>query len=129
MTPPKKKPSFLRIIAWNANGLSNKLQEFREFVTRFQVDVALVSETHLKPSHRANVANFKCHRNDRLTGRGGGTAIYVKNNLDHYEVPLPVLEIETTAIVVNTLQGQLAIISCYNSPFNTIQKPDFPAVF
>ena len=70
----KNKPKFLRVVAWNANSINPKLQEFKEFLARFKVDVALISETHLKPCHRANIANYSSYRNDRLTGRGGGMA-------------------------------------------------------
>ena len=126
----KRKPTSLKFAAWNANSLGNKLREFREFLPRLQVDVALVSETNHKPSHRANVPNYKCYRNDRLTGRGGGTAVYIKNNIDHHELPLPPdLEIEITAIMVNSAQGPLAIISAYNPPHNTLKNNDISQIF
>ena len=130
MTPTKNNPSFLKIVAWNANSIGNKLQELREFLPRFRVDVALISETHLKPSHRSNIANYKCYRNDRLTGRGGGTAIYIKTNIDHYLLPTPPnLELEATPIIINSAQGKLAIVSCYNPPKNILSRQDITTLF
>ena len=120
----------MKIIAWNANSIRNKLQELREFLPRFQVDVALICETYLKPSHRANIANYICYRNDRLTGKGGGTAIYIKSTIDHYLLPTPPdLEMEITSIMINTSKGPLAIISGYNHPRHLITSSDISTIF
>ena len=126
----KNKPKFLRVVAWNANSINSKLQEFKEFLARFKVDVALISETHLKPCHRANIANYSSYRNDRLTGRGGGTAIYIKHNIDHVELPLSdILNIEISAVQINTARGQIALVAGYNPPSKPLSKEDFKHIF
>ena len=126
MTSYKKKPKFLRLLTWNANGINNKKHEFREFLCREMVDVALLSETHLKPNLRANIPNYNCYRNDRMDGRGGGTAIYIKRTLDHYPINNPnCLGLESTIININTAMGNLSIVSCYNSPNSTLSENDF----
>ena len=98
-TPKTNKPSFLKICAWNANGITNKIPELREFLARLKIDIALINETHLKPSLRANVANYRCYRSDRLTGAAGGTPIYIKNNIPHHILPTPdSMELEVSVI-------------------------------
>ena len=130
MTSIKKKPSFLRLVAWNANSIVSKIQELREFLIRFRVDVALIGETHLKTNHRANIANYKCYRNDRLTGRGGGTAVYIKSNIDHHVLPTPPdLTLEITPVCINTIHGELVVVACYNSPLNAIIRDDISTLF
>lgn len=82
-----KIPSTLNILSSNANSLCNKKLELEQFLSTHCIDIALVQETHFKPSTTANIQNYKLYRNDRTTHKGGGTAIYVKCNLRHYELP------------------------------------------
>jgi hypothetical protein len=59
------------------------------------------------------------HRNDRQTGRGGGTGVYIKRCIDHYALITPAMrnEIEATCVVVRTASsGSLKIVSAYNPP-------------
>ena len=122
----KRNPSFLKIIAWNANGIPNKILEFRDFLAREKVDVALISETHLKPNRQVKVPNFDCYRTDRLNGRAGGTAIYIKNSIKHEEVVLPTdLEIECTCVKISTSRGYLFLVACYNPPKSRLAESDF----
>ena len=108
------------------NGIHAKIAEFRDFLIREKVDVALLCETHLKPCKSANVANYSCYRTDRLNGRGGGTAIYIKRSIDHHQVSNLVDPIiEATIVKINTALGNLHIVSCYNSPNSTLTDADF----
>jgi hypothetical protein len=36
----------LRVVLWNANGLSNHKLEFQTFLDMHKIDIALISETH-----------------------------------------------------------------------------------
>ena len=90
------------------------------------MDVALVSETHLKPCNRANIANFELYRTDRLTGAKGGTAVYIKKSLEHQQVGNPNnLQIESTIVKIYTQQGNLIMASCDNPPSSMLQESDF----
>ena len=123
-------PKYLRILAWNANGLNKRIHEFREVLHRLKIDVALISESHLKPSIRANVPNYQQYRTDRLNGRNGGTAIYIKKSISHVEVPIPEsFTIETTLIKVHSRSGDLYIAACYNSPLKDFVNQDFDHLF
>ena len=120
------KPKYLNIVAWNANGIRLKLQEFREFLARTKIDVALINETHLKPSHRANVPNYVVYRNDRLNGRAGGTAIYIKKSIPHGELLIPdEMSLEMSLIQIDTTRGKLFLGACYNPPSKSAIKNDF----
>lgn len=116
-------------MAWNANGLRTKIHEFREFLPRLGVDIALVSETHLKPGHRVGISNYLHYRNDREIGRGGGTAIFIKSNLPHSEIPTPAnLQIEATLVQVQTRTGSITIGSLYNPPTKKLEKADLESL-
>ncbi|GLV46605.1 hypothetical protein CBL_20890, partial [Carabus blaptoides fortunei] len=66
------------------------------------------------------------YRKDR-DGAGGGTAIYVKQTLDHSEIDLPVLQtLEANAVVLNTnSMGPIRVVSAYQQPTRNIIPADF----
>lgn len=106
----------LRLVHWNANGLHDQGNEFRDYIQAEDLDIMCVNETHLKEPRAVKVANYKCYRNDRV-GPGGGTAIYVRSGLSHYVLPVPPLTcIEATAIVLETGRLPIVIVSVYNPP-------------
>ena len=39
-------PTPLRVVLWNANGLSNHKLELQAFLDRHKIDIALISEKH-----------------------------------------------------------------------------------
>ncbi|GFU16756.1 probable RNA-directed DNA polymerase from transposon X-element [Trichonephila clavipes] len=78
-------PIGLSLCSWNANGLLRKYAELRIFIEKHSPDILLIQETHLRPSHNLNIANYTCHRNDRISDgprTAGGTLILVKNSLN-----------------------------------------------
>ncbi|GFX66172.1 probable RNA-directed DNA polymerase from transposon X-element [Trichonephila clavipes] len=94
----------LSLISWNANGILNKILEFKLFVEKYSPDVILIQETHLQPVHKFSVANYKCYRNDRITDgpASGGTLILIKKSIPHFNTPTPQLYyIEATTVTIN----------------------------
>ncbi|GFU51515.1 probable RNA-directed DNA polymerase from transposon X-element [Trichonephila clavipes] len=94
----------LSLISWNANGILNKIHEFKLFVEKYSPDVILIQETHLRPVHKFSVANYKCHRNERVTDgpASGGTLILIKKSIPHFNTPTPQLYyIEATTVTIN----------------------------
>ena len=125
-TPIKTNPKHLRILAWNANGVRAKILELRELLCRLKIDIALISESHLKPNQRVSVPNYLQYRTDRLDGRGGGTAIFIKKNINHAEIPIPDnINIETTLIKIISASGDVYVAACYNPPQNDLVQEDF----
>lgn len=127
--PQIRRLDSLIFATWNAESLCPRLQEFQLFLQDCNVDVCLVTETHLKPGVRANIANYTCHRTDRLTA-GGGTAIYVRNSIRHYPAPsLALRTIETTSVAIETSQGTITFVAAYRQPKGTLPADDAFALF
>ncbi|GFV83592.1 probable RNA-directed DNA polymerase from transposon X-element [Trichonephila clavipes] len=97
-------PDWSQFVSWNANGLLRRNAELRIFIEKHSPDIFLIQETHLRPSHTFNIANYTCHRNDRISDgprTAGGTLILVKNSLKHYCLPTPPLRaLEATNIIL-----------------------------
>lgn len=131
MIPMDTKPKELHILSWNANGISNKKIELEELIHDNNIDIFLLQETFLKPSHSFSIANYKIYRNDRLTGRQGGTLIGIKKNLIHQRTQnLQTQEIENTSIEISMDDGSTyTIISAYLSPLKNILTEDLDILF
>jgi len=50
----------LRIIVWNADGVSTKLPEVKCIVRRHEIDVLLLSETHCKGTETPKLFGLHC---------------------------------------------------------------------
>lgn len=108
----------LQTAYWNANGsvITHK-GEIIEFLKEYNIDVFFINESWLKPSKKFQLPNYITYRDDRLTNKGGGTAILVKINIDHRLAhSFSSSNIESTAVVVNTFSGPLKLISVYVPP-------------
>lgn len=78
----------LQFVHLNARSLYHKVQALKEDILKPNIGVLGISETWLKasiPDSLLNAQNFSLVRNDRKRGRGGGTCMYVNNNLE-YEI-------------------------------------------
>jgi exonuclease III len=67
-----------KVITFNANGILRQRYEFGKQLQDLHIDVALFSETQLKPHERYSIQNYHFYRNDRHPGRKGGIAVAVK---------------------------------------------------
>jgi exonuclease III len=106
----------LTILFWNANGLNNKINEFRDFAENSDIDIILIQEAKLNPEHRCNISNYSLYRKDRprvpRRQAQGGIAIYVKRNLNHYEInDLATDNLESNSIMVLSNNNQKILIS------------------
>jgi exonuclease III len=81
----------LKILSFNANGILRQRHELSKQLEDLRIDVALFSETHLKPYEKFFLQNYHVYRIDRYPGRKGGTAIAVRKGIPHNHVNLPLL--------------------------------------
>jgi hypothetical protein len=79
----------LKVLAFNSNGIGRQRYELSKQLQDLHVDVALFSETHLKPHETFYIPNFHFYRTDSHPGRNGGTAVAVRKGISHNHVNLP----------------------------------------
>lgn len=121
----------LRVCAWNAEGLTIRMRELQAAMIEYDCDIYLIGETWLRPGNRFSMPNYRIYRTDRLTGRGGGTAVVIKSKITHRHVLTPVrpfLE-ETTVEVELQGAGVVRISSVYASPSRTFLLDDYVDMF
>jgi exonuclease III len=79
----------LKIITCNANGVVRQSHELSKQLQDLCIDVALFSETCLKPQERFFIPNYHVYQMDRNADRKGGTAVAVRKGIPHNHVDLP----------------------------------------
>jgi hypothetical protein len=107
----------LKVIAFNANDIGRQRYELSKQLQDLHIDVALFSETHLKPHERFYIPNFLLYRTDRHPGRKGGTAVAVRKGIPHSHVDLrPLISVEATGVCIPIGNSQVLLAAVYKSP-------------
>jgi hypothetical protein len=89
------------------------------------IDVALFSETHLKPHNRSHIQNYHVYRIDCHPERKGGTAVAVRKGLPHMNVYLaPLVSVEATGVSIPVGNQESLIAAVYKSPGRTWNDTD-----
>jgi endonuclease/exonuclease/phosphatase family metal-dependent hydrolase len=88
------------------------------------MDVALFSETRIKPYDRFHIQNYHFYRIDRNPERKAGTAVAVRKGILHMSVDLPsLISVETTGVCI-PIGNQEILIAVYKSPWLTWNDAD-----
>lgn len=72
----------INILQWNCRSLNANLSCFKQFLMKYDISIAALSESWLRPDYPINIPGYRIVRDDRLDGRGG-SALVIKNNLKH----------------------------------------------
>jgi exonuclease III len=123
--------SSLRILAWNANGVRCKKQELQELIALMNLDIILISETHLKEGNRFRVPNYFVYRCDRKDTGGGGVAVLIKRNITHQALYFfDLVSLEAVGVNIELCHnGKVDIIAAYKSPDKVMHKVDVDKIF
>jgi hypothetical protein len=82
----------LKVIVFNANGIGRQHYELSKQLQDLHIDVALFSETHLKPHEKFFIPNYHFYRTDHYPGRKG-----IPHN--HVDLP-PLVSVEATGVCI-----------------------------
>lgn len=129
MIVPNKPP--LKILLWNANGLLSRKVELELLLTNTNVDVILLTETHLHARHYFHIQGYKTYRADHPNTIGhGGAAILIKNTIPHHGYSnLATDSYQVSSVLIQLLPHPIVFSSIYCSPNKRIYHPDFLTIF
>ncbi|GFT59770.1 probable RNA-directed DNA polymerase from transposon X-element [Trichonephila clavipes] len=114
---------------WNANGLKNNLEELKDCIIDYNPDVIGIQETHLRPADRVSIPNYTCHRSDRTTHRGGGTALFVKNSIRHHAILNVSNTFENSSVILQLGNNSKITVACiYRPPHGSINSTELDAI-
>ena len=119
----------LKIVQWNCFKMTQaRLHEFRLFLEQFQPDIVSVQEIKMN-REQANLFlrfdGYKVYYKPRSTGDpecGGGTAVVVKETVDHSQITNPDKDPDHVGIKVETADYCFNFISLYSPPTRSKKK-------
>ena len=110
----------IKIMQWNAEGISKKKLALAQKLQQQNIDVACIQETHLTDKMRFTIRGYQCYRLDRQEHKGG-ILILIKNTHPYTEIPNTSTdpqndsEIQGISTIIN--ENKFTIYNCY-SPQN-----------
>lgn len=133
MDPNNKNTiNILTVLNWNADGIKAQRIQFIDFITRHNIDVACVSETHLNNAETFKIPGYIIYRKDRIADTAsGGVAIMIKKRITHYPLPNQELtNIENVAIRLKMDNNSHVNLHCaYKQPKKRILNEDLQEIF
>lgn len=106
----------LKVVSWNADGLSNKVSELKYFLTNNNVDIMFIDELKFQQGQVINVRGYVSYIKLRPNSRFGGVGVLVRDCLPH--VITKNNSLSSIEHIILTLQNNISLIGVYNSPRN-----------
>ncbi|GFT55626.1 nucleic-acid-binding protein from transposon X-element [Trichonephila clavipes] len=104
-------------------------KELKDCIIDYNPDVIGIQETHLRPADRVSIPNYTCHRSDRTTHRGGGTALFVKNSIRHHAILNVSNTFENASIILQLGNNSKITVACiYRPPHGSINTTELDAI-
>lgn len=121
----------LKLATWNINGLLSKIEEVKLFIEDHNIDILLISESHLTPNSGPQIPGYTVYFTPHPDGTAhAGSALILKNAVKHYCLPeIKIPELQATSVVVNDLNGPMAVSAAYCPPRHKIKEPLFSNYF
>jgi exonuclease III len=84
MTNSYSNNSSFSLLLWNLNGLQNHYHDLHLCLNSRNIDISLITETHLTPNKTLFFPNYSAIRTDHPDGKAhGGAAIFIRNNIKY----------------------------------------------
>jgi hypothetical protein len=107
----------LNAIAFNANHTRRQRYALSKQMQDLYLDVALVSETRLKPHDGFLISNDNLYHINHHPGIKAGTAVAVRKGIPHNHVDLPLLiSIEATGVCIRIGNSEILLATVNKSP-------------
>lgn len=115
---------FLRIAAWNINGLPPNKHEVELFITHNKIDILLISESHMTDEKAIVIKGCNIYYTNHPDGTShAGSAIVIKDAIKHHSLQdfkQPYLQ--STVISIDDWQGPLNIAAVYSPPRHRVNE-------
>lgn len=112
------KLSTLTILLWNANGISNNTNELQIALKENNVDIALITESHLTSNSKFKIYGYDClQANHPEDSAHAGAALLISSKIPHSPFPPKSnqnMQLAATSVNINSITT--SIISAYFHP-------------
>lgn len=119
-----------KIVTWNANGLLQHRDEFENFLIINNIDVALISETHLRPNQTIRLRGYTVYSTPHPGDRArGGAAVIVKTSISqHMLQPWSTTGVQTARVQLNFHSRKITMTAIYCSPNHSVDRSTFHSI-
>lgn len=114
----------LRCLNWNIRGLHARRHELADFAKTHKLHILFITETFCKKIPPP-IAGYKRVFKNRPVQRGGGVAMYIRNNIHFDEINTVTKGIETVGIRLHNTN----LYTVYNRPNHVISDIDLQSLF
>lgn len=121
----------IKIASWNCNGLMQHILELQTFLKSHNIDVMLLSETHLTERSFVKIPQYHTYNTNHPSGSArGGTAIMVRQSIVH-QVQEEFKEdyLQASVVTVHDRYEILTLASVYFPPKHTVKQHQFQNFF
>lgn len=117
----------LIIVAWNANGILDHQEELQAFLYEQNVDICLLSETHLTKENHIRFKGYKVYHTTHPSGTArGGSAVIIKENIKHNEdAKLQSEQVQVTTVNIKTTRYNCTVGAAYIPPRHHLKKENY----
>jgi hypothetical protein len=120
----------LRIVIWNANGLSNHKLELQTFLNMHKIDIALISGTHFTSRSVFKIPHYALYHTIHPDDTAHGAAVIIRSSIQHHELPHHQSDkMETTNIQLEAHPWPMNISGIYCPPRHNISTNDYKTLF
>jgi hypothetical protein len=114
----------LQLALWNANGLTQHIEEPKMFISHHNIDVMLISETHFTGKNYLKLPKYTVYHTNHSAGTvRGGTTIIIKTTIKHHlQNNYKQHFLQATSVSVEDSDGPLSISAVYLPPKHAIKQ-------
>jgi exonuclease III len=115
---------FLHLAVWNANGLTQHKEQLKMFLSIYDIDVMLISETHFKEKNLIRMPHCIAYHTDHLAGMAReGTTVFIKSTIQHHQLCNYEQDfLQATIVTIEDIAGLLTISAVYLPPKHTVKQ-------
>lgn len=121
----------ISILAWNANGLIPHKNELQVILELNNIDLCLISETHMTNEQYCKMKGYKFYHTLHPSNNArGGSGVFVKEHLKHYEnIKFQSESIQLASVTIQTMQAPITVASIYCPPGKKLTKENLNPLF
>ena len=117
----------LKVCAWNSNGVCQHKLEITHFLAQHNIDVLLLSETHLTNKNYFAIPGYMFYKTNHPDGKAhGGTGVLVRKRLKHYFLSSYAQNhLQATSVCIHCAENDLVLSAVYFPPRFTLNEHQF----
>lgn len=109
----------LKVLSWNANGITNKINELTLIIDKYNIDIALIQETLLNKDTKApKISNYISLMNPHHRG----LITYIKRSLTFHQSK------NTDISQITIIDNKIKIVNSYIPPRHKLKTEDLDEI-